>query len=175
MNIVVFINPQQEINEYWNAVITNMSEDDKAGIEFALQLKEKNGGNVTAVAIGTEEADLALREAFAMGVDHAALLQDDDPSTEMTEKIEAALVRVGGDVFVSGRQDDEMKRVAERLGTAQSVCTELELENFSGQNRAFVYVTASVYPPRHMNVGGIFSAYKREIEVLPALEKVAAI
>jgi electron transfer flavoprotein beta subunit len=172
MNIVVFVNPQQEVNENWNAVITNMSEADKAGIEFALQLKEKNGGKVTAVAIGTEDADLALREAFAMGVDHAALMFDEAASN--AEKIVAALKKVGGDVFVSGHQDDEMKKAAQVLQAEQMQCTDVELFRSPVQTPCFVFASATAFAPRHMSVGGVFSAYKRDVERIPALELVSS-
>lgn len=166
MNITVFVSPKQVINENWNAVITNMSEADKAGIECALQLKEANGGKVTAVSIGTENADLALREAFAMGVDQAALM--DDEEAESAEKIAASLKEVGGDVFISGRQDDEMKKAAELLKVAEIKYTGNE-EDISGLNApAFVFVKAENFEPRHMQVGGVFTAYQRKIERIPA-------
>jgi electron transfer flavoprotein beta subunit len=48
--------------------------DDKTGIEAALQLKEKAGGTVTVVTMGPAQADVALREALAMGCDDAVLI-----------------------------------------------------------------------------------------------------
>ena len=51
--------------------------DDKAGIEAALQLKEKcPGSTVTVVSMGPPQADVALREALAMGCDDALLISD---------------------------------------------------------------------------------------------------
>ena len=44
------------------------------GIEAALQLREKVGGTVTVVCMGPPQADVALREALAMGCDDAYLL-----------------------------------------------------------------------------------------------------
>jgi electron transfer flavoprotein beta subunit len=169
MNIVVFINPQQVINEYWDAVVTNMSENDKAGIEFALQLKEKKGGKVTAVSIGTEDADTALREALAMGVDDAALMWDEDATIDYTKKVVAALQKVSGDVYISGRADVEMEDVAQQLGAAKKQCTEVDLNQFPEQVPLFVFAQASAFDPRHMSVGGVFSAYRREIEMIPTL------
>lgn len=146
MNIVVFINPQQEIHEFWEDVITNMSEGDKEAIEFALQLKEKKGeSKVTAVAIGGEDADMALREALAMGVDHAALLKDDDPSTDPILKITAALNKMQGEITVTSRLDDVMKEVAKNVPH-------------------LIIVNKDLYNPRHMTIKGVYTAYKREIE-----------
>ena len=48
--------------------------DDKAGLEAALRLREKAGGTVTVVCMGPPQADVALREALAMGADEAYLL-----------------------------------------------------------------------------------------------------
>jgi electron transfer flavoprotein beta subunit len=50
---------------------------DSYGIEEALRLKEKNGGSITALSLGGKEADYALREALALGVDEAVHLLDD--------------------------------------------------------------------------------------------------
>ncbi|MDR0448562.1 MAG: electron transfer flavoprotein subunit beta/FixA family protein, partial [Treponema sp.] len=45
-------------------------------IETALRLKEKYGGEVTAISMGPPAAMRVLREAAAMGCDHCALLSD---------------------------------------------------------------------------------------------------
>ena len=51
-----------------------INHDDKTGIEAALQLKEQLGGTVTVVSMGPPQADVALREALAMGCDEAYLV-----------------------------------------------------------------------------------------------------
>ena len=50
--------------------------DDKAGLEAAIRIKEENGAHVTAISMGPPQADLALREALAMGADEAILITD---------------------------------------------------------------------------------------------------
>ncbi len=50
---------------------------DSYGIEEALRIKEKQGGTITAISLGGKEADYALREALALGVDDAVHLMDD--------------------------------------------------------------------------------------------------
>lgn len=50
---------------------------DEFAIEEGLRLKEKNGGTVTAVVVGTELAKEQLRTALAMGVDKAVLIKTD--------------------------------------------------------------------------------------------------
>ena len=49
---------------------------DRPAIEMALELREKNGGSVTALSMGPEVASLALYEAMAMGVDRSVLISD---------------------------------------------------------------------------------------------------
>jgi electron transfer flavoprotein beta subunit len=51
---------------------------DKHALECALQLRELHSDStITALCMGTAEADDALREALAMGADRAILLSDD--------------------------------------------------------------------------------------------------
>jgi len=49
---------------------------DLYAIETAIRLKEKYGGEVTALSMGPPAAMRVLREAAAMGCDHCALLSD---------------------------------------------------------------------------------------------------
>lgn len=49
---------------------------DMFAIEEALRLKEKLGGTITAVSMGPPQAESALREAVAMGVDRGVLVSD---------------------------------------------------------------------------------------------------
>ncbi len=49
---------------------------DKHAIELALQIKEEQGAEVIALSMGPPQAEEALREALAMGVDKAYLLTD---------------------------------------------------------------------------------------------------
>lgn len=81
MKIVVCIKQVPDTNEVKLDPKTNrlirdgvpsiINHDDKSGIEAALQLKEKVGGTVTVVCMGPPQADVALREALAMGCDEA--------------------------------------------------------------------------------------------------------
>lgn len=53
-----------------------MNPDDKAGLEAALRLKDRHGGEVTAVTMGLPKAEEVLREALAMGADKGILITD---------------------------------------------------------------------------------------------------
>jgi len=83
--------------------------DDKFAIEAALRLKDKHGGKVTAISMGPPQADDALREVSAMGVDELILLSDrafagaDTLATSYT--LATAVKKVGGyDLVLCGRQ-----------------------------------------------------------------------
>ena len=49
---------------------------DMYAIEESIRLKERLGGKVTAISMGPPQAEAALREAIAMGVDEGILLSD---------------------------------------------------------------------------------------------------
>jgi len=49
---------------------------DMYALEEAVRLKEKTGGKVTAITMGPPQADSALREAIAMGIDEGILVSD---------------------------------------------------------------------------------------------------
>ncbi|MCS7282339.1 MAG: electron transfer flavoprotein subunit beta/FixA family protein [Anaerolineae bacterium] len=100
---------------------------DEVAVEVAIQAKEKFGGRVTVITIGTKEAVQALHQALAMGADAAVLLSD--PAFEGVDSfgkariLAAALRKIGSfDLVLCGRQagDVEMGLVgpflAEELG-----------------------------------------------------------
>ena len=86
MNIIVCIKQVPDTTEIKIDPVKNtliregvpsiMNPDDKGGLELALRMKDKYGANVTVITMGPPQADLILREAFAMGVDRAILLSD---------------------------------------------------------------------------------------------------
>jgi electron transfer flavoprotein beta subunit len=55
-----------------------MNPYDRGAIELAVNLKEKEGGDVVVLSMGPPQAEEALREALAFGVDRAVLLSDLD-------------------------------------------------------------------------------------------------
>ena len=165
--------------------------DDKAGIEAALQLKEKVGGTVTVVSMGPPQADAALREALAMGCDEAILVTDrafggaDTWATSST--IAAALKKLDYDVIITGRQaiDGDTAQVgpqiSEHLGIPViSYAQKIEVEGDSviverqyddryhvlkAKMPCLVTALAELNEPRYMTPGGIFDAFKADITV----------
>jgi electron transfer flavoprotein beta subunit len=87
---------------------------DEYAVEAALLLKEANGGTVTAISVGGEDARIALKHALAMGADDAVLISDPvlgtvDPQA-VARVLAAAIQKLGGvDIAFFGRQaiDDD--------------------------------------------------------------------
>lgn len=86
MNIVVCIKQVPDTTEVKldpntgtlirDGVPSIINPDDKAGLEEAIKLKEEMGAHVTVITMGPPQADMALKEALAMGADRGILLTD---------------------------------------------------------------------------------------------------
>lgn len=168
-----------------------MNPDDKGGLEFALQLKDKFGAEVTVITMGLPQADLILREAFAMGADKAILLTDrklGGADTLATSKALAGAARMlEWDLIIAGRQaiDGDTAQVgpemAEHLGIPQiSYVADVQYDGkkftvkketedgyqvLEFQGKALLTCLASAVKPRYMSVGGIVDAYGKEVEI----------
>ena len=170
-----------------------INHDDKAGLEAALQLREKlnDGSTVTVVCMGPPQADVARREALAMGADEAHLLSAREfggSDTYATATIIAtALRKIGYDMVITGRQaiDGDTAQVgpqiAEQLKIPQvSYAQELDVVNgevivnrqyedqyhvLKVQLPCLVTALSELTEPRYMHAGGIVDAYNAEIKV----------
>jgi len=170
-----------------------INHDDKAGLEAALQLREKlnDGSTVTVVCMGPPQADVALREALAMGADEAHLVSAREfggSDTYATATIIAtALKKIGYDMVITGRQaiDGDTAQVgpqiAEQLKIPHvSYAQELDIVNgevivnrqyedqyhvLKVQLPCLVTALAELTEPRYMHAGGIVDAYNKEIKV----------
>ncbi len=166
---------------------------DEYAVEQALVTKEAEGGQVTAICLGPETAEEALKQALAMGCDEAVLIQD--PAFESADSLVASRVlaaaikklesvdlaffgkaAVDTDLGVTGPQ------VARRLGwpslnlvaaiseldaTAKTITVERLLEEgrqvVSGPLPAVVSVVKEINEPRYPSFMGIRKASKAEI------------
>ncbi len=166
--------------------------DDKAGLEAALRIKDENGSHVTVISMGPPQADLALREALAMGADEAILLTDrafggaDTWATSST--IASALRKLKFDLIITGRQaiDGDTAQVgpqiAEHLNLpnisyAEEIKTDGEYITVKRQYEdrydiiraklpVLITALAELNKPRYMTPGGIFDAYRvRKVKV----------
>ncbi|MBR2594653.1 MAG: electron transfer flavoprotein subunit beta/FixA family protein [Firmicutes bacterium] len=205
MKIVVYIKHVPDTNEVKLDPVTNtlirdglpsiINHDDKSGIEAALRIKEQVGGDstVTVVCMGPPQADVALREALAMGCDNAVLLSSREfggSDTLATSTIVAAgVAKLDYDLVITGRQaiDGDTAQVgpqiAEHLGLPQVSYAEevVEITNdYIVVKRQFedryhiikvklpclITALAELAEPRYMSVAGIEKAYATDITVL---------
>ena len=170
-----------------------INHDDKTGIEAALQLKEQLGGTVTVVSMGPPQADVALREALAMGCDEAYLVSAREfggSDTYATSGIlAAALKKVGYDIVITGRQaiDGDTAQVGPQIAEKLSLPQVSYVEEVIEATEEYVVVKrqyedgyhiikiktpclltaiAELATPRYMSVRGIVEAYEAEIKVL---------
>lgn len=200
MNIIVCIKQVPDTNEVKldpktgtlirEGVPSIINPDDKAGLEAALRIKDKTGAKVSVISMGPPQADLALREALAMGADEAILVTDrafggaDTWATSST--LASALKKLPFDLIITGRQaiDGDTAQVgpqiAEHLHLPNiSYAEELEVEGDSiivkrqyedryhilkAKMPCLITALAELNEPRYMTPMGIWDAY-REKEV----------
>lgn len=163
---------------------------DEYAIEEGIRLKEKFGGEVTVVTMGSSRAPEALRTALAMGADKAVLVSD--PALEgadewlAAEALAKAVAGLSYDIILAGRIaiDDGSSqvalRLAERLGIP-SVSSVLKLEingpsatavhDIDGGNETLEVSLPAVFTaqkglnePRYPSVAGIMKAKKKELK-----------
>lgn len=167
--------------------------DDKAGLEAALRIKDQHGAHVVVLSMGPPQADIALREALAMGADEAILVTDrafggaDTWATSST--IAAAIHKIGDyDLIITGRQaiDGDTAQVgpqiAEHLGLVNvSYAEEIKIDNgyvivkrqyedryhvIKAEMPCLITALSELNVPRYMTPGGIFDAYlEKEIQI----------
>jgi len=89
-----------------------INEPDAYALEEALQLKEKNGGEVVVVCAGPERVTSTLREALAKGADRAIHIEADDLGERDTlgvARILADAMKVESpDLVLTGLQSDDL-------------------------------------------------------------------
>lgn len=175
------------------AMLAIMNPDDKAGLEAALEIKDKDPENikVTVLTMGLPKADEVLREAMAMGADDGVLVTDrvlggaDTWATSST--IAGALKNMKYDLIFTGRQaiDGDTAQVgpqiAEHLGIPViSYAREVKVEgNEVVVKRQFddgymivrakmpclITALSELDTPRYMTPGGIFDAFAKDVTV----------
>jgi electron transfer flavoprotein beta subunit len=89
-----------------------INEPDAYALEEALQLKEKNGGEVIALCAGPERVASTLREALAKGADRAIHIQADDLAQRDTLSVARLLADAirpeAPDLILTGLQSDDL-------------------------------------------------------------------
>lgn len=96
-----------------------MNPFDQIAVEEALRLKEKHGGEVVAVSVGTDDSVQQLRSAMAMGADSGILVKTDDKldCKNIAKCLKAVVDTESPDLVLMGKQaiDDDSHEVCEML------------------------------------------------------------
>jgi len=96
-----------------------MNPFDEIGVEEALRLKEKHGGEVVVASIGSSEASQQIRSALAMGADRGILVKCDQPvdGNAIASILHKVVQQESPDLLMMGKQaiDDDSHQVAELL------------------------------------------------------------
>lgn len=164
--------------------------DDKAGIEAALTLRDQvKGSSVTVVSMGPRQAEMALREALAMGCDEGYLISDrkfGGSDTLATSTILAAsLEKIGYDLIITGRQaiDGDTAQVGPQIAEHLGIPQVTYVEEFAVENDELIVLRqfedryhrirvklpcllsaiAGYAEPRYMTVSGVIEAEMKKL------------
>jgi electron transfer flavoprotein beta subunit len=174
-------------------LVFDINEWDDYALEEAVRLKEKVGGTVTAITVGTADSDSTLRKCLARGADKAIRLTD--PKFEGSDGyaiariLHSAIRNLHFDLILTGLQagDDGSAAVgpilAEMLGIPHiTMVKKIELgTGVAKANReleggleevvevklpALVAVSTGINEPRYVSIMGIRKAMQKEVKVM---------
>lgn len=164
---------------------------DEYAVEAALQLKEKFGGEVIALALGPDRIEEALRTCLALGADRAVALKDvafsGSDALGTARALAAAVRKLECDVVLCGKISIDEENSAAGVQVAElldwphvSVVSHLE---FQDERRALVQreieggaeeievelpavftANKGLNEPRYASLKGIMSAKKKPLE-----------
>lgn len=169
---------------------------DEFGLEAALQLTEAQGGEVTVLSMGPQEAIAAVQRGLAMGAQKGVLITDDalrGADTLVTARVLAAAIKRGEfDLVIAGVESTDgytgtlPMTVAEFLGVpsvtfarkldVQGQTVRIERQTETGHDvveaslPALVTLTAGATEPRYPNLKGIMQAKSKPQEILSAAD-----
>lgn len=174
-----------------------INEPDAYALEAALQLKEKNGGEVVALCAGPASAAQTIREALAKGADRALHIEEDNLSAVDTLGVARLLAKAvsaeNPDLILTGLQSDDLGYgqtgvvMAELLGVPHatiimevekkdsSIRVKRELENGWFQHvemplPAVLTIQSGITKLRYATLMGIKKAKSKEVKRLTAAE-----
>ncbi len=166
---------------------------DEFAIEEALQLTEKNGGEVTVVSLGPAGIEPTIRGALAMGAKKAYRLNTDENPDDplVTAKALAGFLKAHSfDLIFFGKQaiDDDMAQIPQMVAESlkipcATVVVKLEVDGDQavaereiegGKERlkfrlpAVISAQKGLNEPRYRSLKGIMQAKKIQIETVDA-------
>jgi electron transfer flavoprotein beta subunit len=164
---------------------------DEYAIEEAIRVRDAQGGEVTVITIGDEEAEKQLRTALAMGADKAVLINTEDDLEEMDQFTAAQILAdylkdknadliLAGNVAIDGGSGQVGPRVADLLninyvttitkleinGTQVNIVRDVEGDSEVIETSLPLLVTAQqgLNEPRYPSLPGIMKAKKKPLE-----------
>jgi electron transfer flavoprotein beta subunit len=169
---------------------------DEFALEAALQISEAEGGEVTVVSMGPEEANAAIQRALAMGAHRAVLVTDDSlrgADVLVTARVLAAAIRGQAfDLVVAGAESTDGYTgtlpitVAELLGVPSATFARrveiadgglrIERQTETGYDvvacplPAVLTVTSAAAEPRYPTLRGIMQAKQKPVDRLTAAD-----
>jgi len=186
-----------EIDKSGKSIVTDglayvINDWDGYAVEEAILLKERIGGNVIAVTVGSEDDEEVLRRALAMGADRAIRIDTCVRSLDglvVAKAVAAAIKGFPLDLVLTGVQaDDDNQAVvgimlAEIMGLSHaavvrgiepeegSLKVRVELEGGIDEIRqvklpALLTIQSGINEPRYVSVMGIRKAAKKELKVI---------
>jgi len=173
-------------------LVFKINDWDEYSLEAAVQLKEKQGGSITAVTVGPKEWDDVLRRALAMGADRAVRVNEDvvkDDPYVVAKILEAIIRKLSHDIIFFGAQSEDFGSgqlgvmVAELLDISHAalvvslqvedggahVSRELEagtLESYSIKLPVLLTIQTGINQPRYISMAGIKRAMSKELHVI---------
>ena len=169
-----------------------MNPYDEYGVEEALRLREKFGGEVTVVGLGPKRVTESIRTALAMGADKGILISDDalegSDGLATAKALAAAIKDLEYDLIFAGQRgvDDDMGVVgaalAEGLGIpnlsvivkvevaedGKSVTVQRPIEGqvliIESSLPAVITAQKGLNEPRYASLPGIMKAKKKPLE-----------
>ncbi len=168
-----------------------INESDHYGLEEALRLKEKHGGEVVVVTMGPDRVKEAIKQALAKGADRAIHINSDEfdnPDPTIHARILSAAIREENfDLILSGLQSDDYGYgqtgvlVAEMLGASHAtlvmetdvqgdkIKVKRELESGWFQNvtiplPAVLTIQSGLNQIRYATIKGIMAAKRKPIQ-----------
>ncbi|WP_121611492.1 electron transfer flavoprotein subunit beta/FixA family protein [Mesobacillus foraminis] len=166
---------------------------DEYAIEEAIQVRDANGGEVTVLSVGTDEAEKQLRTALAMGADKAVLINIEEDAEGgdqfTTAKVISQYLKdkdvdliLAGNVAIDGGSGQVGPRVADALdipyvttitkleinGSSVTVTRDVEGDSEVIETSLPLLVTAQqgLNEPRYPSLPGIMKAKKKPLDEL---------
>ncbi len=180
-----------------SGLVFDINEWDDYALEEAVKMKEKFGGTVTAITLGSEDSDSTLRKCLARGADKAIRITDPkfegSDSYVVAKILHEAIKDVPFNLVLTGALADDDgytatgSMLAEMLGIPHATMVKRIVLNgdVAKVNReleggleevleiklpAVLTIQTGINEPRYVSIMGIRKAMQKEIKVLGAAE-----